>query len=446
MTLKGGTGFFAGQVVNLWVSNLYAKGIGSITIDNPRNFGMRFNPDPYGQPDYEALGIDPEKSKGTLNLVAKKFRYPVAFRSSLSLLIDLKDYWSIALEGIWTLNQHETIFRNVNIMPPIGRSVAPGSRDVYSTDAGPRLIPIGAAGSNPYNSVILMTNNEGRKGYAGNFGLKISRQAPAWQFQASYAYGFSRLYTEVTGFNASMSGQWASVETINGRNRAGLSVSDYDLGHRIFGMITKTFRWPGGVSETMFTLVYNGQSGTPFSFVNKRSIVNDNGREAGYDLAYIPTARDLETMSFVPIPGESITPAEQKAALEQFIESDPYLRAHRGAFAARNGSRLPFFHTLDLRLQQDFRVQGKSHSLRLSAILDIFNVLNLLNHNWGWQYFASEDQVALLTFAGYNNPATLSPNYQFKPYTGNPYTLQGSSQPGNSARWQAQLGFRVSLE
>jgi hypothetical protein len=84
--------------------------------------------------------------------------------------------------------------------------------------------------------------------------------------------------------------------------------------------------------------------------------------------------------------------------------------------------------------------------LRLSAMLDIFNVLNLINHAWGWQYFTTRDQVALMTFAGYNNQATLSPDYQFKPYAGKPYGIQPSTQPGNSARWLAQLGFRVSLE
>jgi hypothetical protein len=223
-------------------------------------------------------------------------------------------------------------------------------------------------------------------------------------------------------------------------------VSDYDLGHRIFSLLSRNFRWRGGTTETMFSLVYSGQSGSPFSYVNERSIVNDVGTAATYDLAYIPTTQDLAQMSFVPIRNETITPAEQKAALEQFIESDSYLRAHRGGFAARNGSRLPFFHTLDLRVQQDILVRKKSGIVRVSAILDIFNVLNLLNHRWGWQYFTNRDQVPLMTFAGYNNLATLSPDYQYKPYKDRPYSIQPGSQPGNSARWQAQFGIRVSLE
>jgi hypothetical protein len=77
---------------------------------------------------------------------------------------------------------------------------------------------------------------------------------------------------------------------------------------------------------------------------------------------------------------------------------------------------------------------------------DVFNFLNMLNKDWGRIYFLLNDSYPLITFADYaSTTPDLIPQYQFKPFTGKPYSLQTSTIPGNSARWISQLGVRVSL-
>jgi len=237
------------------------------------------------------------------------------------------------------------------------------------------------------------------------------------------------------------------METVNGRNYTGLSTSDNDLQHRITTWVSKKFNYAKNKLTTTVSLFYNGQSGIPYSYVYTKSMINDNGKGEIFDLIYIPTTSDLTNMSFAPITGSfSYTPQQQKDALNAFIESDKYLQKHRGEFAKRNGARLPFTHMIDLRLQQDFIIKIKGKSMGLAVTYDVFNFLNMLNKNWGQIYFLQNDSYALITFAGYaSTTPVLVPQYQFKPFSGKPYSLQTSTIPGNSARWISQLGLKIDL-
>ena len=76
----------------------------------------------------------------------------------------------------------------------------------------------------------------------------------------------------------------------------------------------------------------------------------------------------------------------------------------------------------------------------------MFNFLNMLNKDWGRIYFLLNDSYPLITFVGYaGTTPDIIPQYQFKPFNGNPYSLQTSTIPGNSARWISQLGIKVSV-
>jgi hypothetical protein len=88
----------------------------------------------------------------------------------------------------------------------------------------------------------------------------------------------------------------------------------------------------------------------------------------------------------------------------------------------------------------------KNRKFRVSVIWDLFNVLNLLNPEWGRQFVVPGDNFKLYRFAGYANASTMTPMYQFVPHEGRPYEVTGSTAPGSSARWISQLGFRISWE
>jgi len=81
----------------------------------------------------------------------------------------------------------------------------------------------------------------------------------------------------------------------------------------------------------------------------------------------------------------------------------------------------------------------------LSIIYDVFNFTNMLNKNWGRTYFLTSDNFQLIRFAGFSNATTLTPQYQFNPVTGDPWSVQSSTAPGSSARWISQLGIKIKF-
>jgi len=304
------------------------------------------------------------------------------------------------------------------------------------------------SGGNPYTSVILLSNNGKQKGFSYNLAAIINKIInDRLDITSSYSYGNATALFEPTGTSSGNAGQWGAMETAQGRNNTVRSVSDFAPGHIIKAWVTRKFVCSKKKASTFFTLFYTGQSGSPFSYVYGGSIANDNGRNSNYDLIYIPTTIELDNMIFLPNTVNNITytPQDQKIALNNFIETDKYLRKHRGQFAKRNGARLPFSQVVDLRLQQNFIIKSKKKTIDVSIIYDVFNFTNLLNKNWGRIYFMSADNFALIRFAGFSNTTTLTPQYQFTPFTGKPWSINPSTAPGNSARWISQLGIRINL-
>jgi hypothetical protein len=431
INFKGGAGIFVGHVINIWHFDVFNSNIGSIDIRGPQ----QFIPDPYNQPD---------SNLRDLNLIARNFKYPAVFRSSLVASKKLWKNWTFSIEGIFTKNIRDVAFRNVNILPPVRKTELPDSRNIYSTNTAPSPVV------NSYGTVYLLTNNHDKKGYSYSISFIIQRQANNFSFNSSYTFGRSSILFELTGTQTPIRSQWRNMETVNGRNYTGLSTSDNDLQHRINTWVSKKFNYAKNKLTTSVSLFYNGQSGIPYSYVYTNSMINDNGKQGEtFDLIYIPTRCDLESMNFAPIINAGqvqYSPDQQKDFLNSFIESDKYLQKHRGEFAKRNGARLPFTHTIDLRLQQDFIIKIKGKGIGLAVTYDVFNFLNMLNKNWGQVYFLLNDSYPLITFVGYaSTTPVLIPQYQSKPFSGKPYSLQTSTIPGNSARWISQLGLKINL-
>lgn len=445
INFRGGAGIFLGKSINFWVFEVFNNSIGNIDIIPPQ-----FYPDPYNQPTPESLNIDPSNLKGTLNLMAKKFKYPSVFRTSLAIEKQTKNRWAFSAEVILTKNIHEVAFRNVNILPPIMHSASPDSRNIYSLNSSPIKIPLRANGINPYAQVMLLTNNSGRKGYSYSATAIIQKQTDNLSFTGSYTYGRSNVLFEITGPQTPISSQWRNIETVNGRNFATISTSDNDLSHRITTWISKRINYAKKNIATTVSVFYNGQSGPPYSYVYANSMINDNGRRnENFDLIYIPTAADLIEMNFIPIKDINghvlYSPEQQKKFLNAFIENDKYLKRHRGEFAKRNGARLPFTHLVDLRLQQEVIIKCSRKKIQAIITFDVFNFTNMLNRNWGRTWFLTNDSYPLITFEGFINTTTLTPQYQFRPLNGKPWAIQTSTLPGNSARWISQLGVKINI-
>ena len=131
-----------------------------------------------------------------------------------------------------------------------------------------------------------------------------------------------------------------------------------------------------------------------------------------------------------------LTSADAQAqAFEAFIEQDDYLSENRGEIAERFGLLNPWYSNLDLKIVHTFGFNTGSSRQRLQLNLDILNVTNLLNSDWGVRQVASPAATSPLTLVGTDANGR------------NQYNFSGAEttfidDPGLFSRWQVQIGVK----
>ena len=82
-----------------------------------------------------------------------------------------------------------------------------------------------------------------------------------------------------------------------------------------------------------------------------------------------------------------------REAYNEFIEKDSYLSKHRGEYTERGAMVAPWQHRFNFKVAQDFdfRVAKKKNTIQVA--LDINNVGNLFNSNWGTISKLSSDKI-----------------------------------------------------
>jgi len=452
ITFRGGFGLFTGRIPYVWPGGVYnntGQSIGGLSITTTSDiakYGITFRPNPFAQYRAADLGLSTAAAKGQMDLISSNFKLPKLFRASFAMDKKLKDNWSVTVEGSVSKNINEIYYRRLDIQKPVGQLVGPDNRYIY--DLKRVGFPASAAitaGSNPYTGVFLIENQPyyGRTGFAYNFTASIDKSwTDGFSFNAFYTYGSSFVTHEPT--SSQNNSQWRFMETVNGRNDVQRSRSDFDLGHRVSVFVAKKFTYAKGALASTFSLVYNGQSGNPFSYVYATGPVRDQGTSETNDLIFIPTADQIKAMTFVTNSSYPLSAAQQGQALEDYIAQDNYLSKNRGKYAERNGARLPFTNIIDVKFVQDFNVKLNNKKYQFQLTYDVFNFTNMLNRNWGRTYFMSNDQFSVIKYQGATGSTT--PSYSFSPIANNtPWGLSSSTNPSYSARWVSQLGLRFKF-
>lgn len=444
IVIRGGMGLFTGRVPLVWPGGVYNNN--GISLAGIARSNVAFRADPFGQYVASDFGISVPVPSGQVDLIAKDFKMNKVFRSSLAVDKQLGKDWKLTLEAIFTKNINEIDYKRVDILPADLKTVGVDVRDVYSlTGNFTKQIPFRANGTNPYTGVYLLSNSSGKKGFSYNFTTSIDKRwNNNWAFNANYSFGNSLVINE--GTSSQNNSQWRFMETVNGRNNIRLSTSDFDPGHRINAYVAKKFVYMNRKLATTISFVYNGQSGTSYSYVLNRGLIRDLDNFETNDLIFVPTKDQLTSMVFLTntVGGVTYTPQQQRDLFDAFIESDRYLKKRRGQYAERNGARTPFTHIVDLKLQQELNLKLGSKTYQLQITYDIFNFTNFLSRTAGRQYFATNDQSIILDFTGYVSATNLTPQYRFTPpANGRAYNV--SDGVFNSSRWSSQLGIRLSF-
>lgn len=123
--------------------------------------------------------------------------------------------------------------------------------------------------------------------------------------------------------------------------------------------------------------------------------------------------------------------------MSAFIDQDPYLKNRKGDYAERNGASLPWFSQIDFRFMQDFNFKVKERKHTIQVSLDIMNLGNLINSNWGVRQLARTYNPISVTGIDKNNV----PYYHFNTDLKTSYVDDFSTR----SKWQMQLGIRYIL-
>lgn len=446
--IRGGAGIFTSRIPFVWPGGAYTNNglmVGGISRTN-----VAFREDPNNQ--YEVTdfpGATLKVPSGEVNLFAKDFKFPQVFRTSLA--VDQKLPWGMVgtVEFMFTQNINDVVYYNLNIKPSTATLTgSPDDRPIFSGWSGNALI------EPTYTGVYLAKNTN--EGYKYNFTAQLQKSFD-YGFAGSVAYTYGRAMSINDGVSSQNSSQWRYNPNVRGRNDLDLGYSDYDMGHRITSYLSYTISYLDHMATTI-SVYYNGQSGDNFSYLygNGRNMTKEDNSEE--DLIYIPaSASEINLIAYTwnhdgdaATPVVTVTPEEQWAALEKFINEDPYLKENKGKYMIRNGARGPFEHNFDVRVAQDFYIKVNENKYNLQLTMDLLNAGNFVNSDWGRDYYISNGAYNLIQFERFDAVETTKPLFTYRLNTTGKVSERkdifsiGDSGVGGS-RWFAQFGVRLSF-
>ncbi len=229
-------------------------------------------------------------------------------------------------------------------------------------------------------------------------------------------------------------------------NNLSLARSVFDTPHRLVLAANYRFEYgegDNGAFATTLSFLYEGRSGRTFSYVyglgtrNFQQFDPNNsfgafGIAANDDAFFVPSNRNQVVMSDA-----------DWNALNRFIDGDPVLSKYRGQVVPRNAGREPWINQLDFRVAQEIPSFVKGHHFLIT--LDVLNVLNLLNSDWGHQQtvplvvgdFSGQTRVPVGQFFGYDAQGRANMTFSAP--------QQFYNKDNFLSRWQMQLGLRYSF-
>lgn len=384
--VRGGVGIFTGPPLYVWISNQVGN-TGVLTgfeqIDNTTS--RPFHPDPkrYWPTNITGAGA----SSFELNVTDQDFKFPQVWRNNVA--IDQRLPWGMTGTGevIYNRDINGIYYINANLPAAQTAFTGPDNRPRWTANRINNTAP------NVITSAIVMKNQN--VGSSWNLSGSISKPSfKGFSFKAAYSYGMAK-NTIDPGSTAFSS--YANNQHSGDPNNPGVGIAAAAQGHRAFlqGSFSKQYF---GFGATTISAFWELRHSTPsfstnFSYVFSGDMNGDGA--SGNDLIYIP--RDISEMNFVAFTQGNVTfTAQQQAeAFNAYIEQDKYLRDHRGEYAKRGAAFYPMVQRLDMSISQDvFRnIGGKRNAGQFR--LDITNLGNLLNSDWG----VSERTIASTTAA-----------------------------------------------
>ncbi len=418
--LRGGTGLFSGRIPYLWFAYTeYISGTEYFNIDIRPN-----NPVPLTENLDDLRSLQPNLTE--INLIDNDFTLPREWKTNIAFEAKLPNDWGVTIEGTYTEVLNGLFFQSINRRDELGNFAGADNRP-YFLETGEDIK------INPnFTNVFLLTNTD--KGYRYNLTTGVSKEIGRYSGYVGYTYGLSKDVSSTVRSSPAANFEWN--QAVFGNNPS-LSFSNFDLRHKIIS--SHSYNFELGKSDDLFlSFLYNGRSGSPYSFVYQGDPNRDGSSRN--DLVYVP--RNASEINLVDITDSNgivtVTAQEQWQRLDRYIQNNSYLNERRGRYAQRNGAKTPWNHELDMKLQYNKRFEN-GQSVTFS--FDMLNVLNFVNKDWGRLVFVPNvvnSSFSLLNFVGIENE---QPQYQFN--------IDDSEEPWVTdllnSRWRAQLGIKYNF-
>lgn len=446
--LRGGVGLFQGAAANVWLSNPFTNtGFGYIdynfsSIPATQVFG--FDPNPANQIDLVNANGGAAAGVQSLDFIDPDLGQPAVWKANLAFDKELPLWGMVAsAELVLTQVKEAIYYQNLNL----GAATAIGQdgRAIYWNAAGRNPNNWNRLGENCLNETSgstctrVSTRNKANansafgdaiiarsssKGRGEQFTVSLQKPFGESDFYWQLAYTFTNA-TEVSPLTSSTSGSNYGNNAIFQANENVASTSSYEI-HDRFTAFASWKRNFFGDYKTEVSMFYEGRSGKPYSY----TFDNDANGDGifGNDLLYIPTG-----------PGDVVFRNQaEEAAFFSYVSSDEYLRSRRGSVAERNAANSKWVNQFDLHISQE--LPGFFAGNKAELFLDILNVGNLINKDWGQiEEIGFPLQRGIVEFGGID-PATGKYVYRF-----NTPDSQSIYDTNAVSRWSMQVGFKYKF-
>ncbi len=424
--LRGGTGIFTGRPAYVWISNQVGNnGIltGFAQFDNTEE--RPFNPNPDAYKPSEVSG-DPAASY-ELALTEPNFKFPQVWRSNIGIDQLLPGGIVATGEFIYSADVNGVAYYNANL--PVHQALFTGKDD------RPRYTR-NRINSNIPNAVTLSNQAVGTSWVAS-----VSLEKPfasGLYVKTAYSYGESRNTVDPGSIAA---GTWFNNPISRDPNNPGLGISGNNLGHRVFAVVSYNkdlFKF-GNTSVSLFWESITIGNGS-YRFAGD---MNGDGGTSN-DLIYIHANTNEMNFQEFTASGRTFTAAEQAAAWEAYIQQDKYLSANRGKYAERGGVIMPMVSRADFSFAQQLFTNINNKKNTLEFRIDILNVGNLLNKDWGLGQTFNSTQPLVVPANNQGGPANAQGVSQYRLRNFGTELISETYRPtaGVSDVWRMQFGLR----
>ena len=410
--------------------------INNMLFDGSKVASVELTGDLVPTPDFPGYRENPSSAPGaelfnkpgverlvTINTNSANAKIPVLYKTNLSYNHFFNDRLRVGVTGYasWARNNYMYIDRNM-VADPFFRIEAEANRGVYVPAASINATNgatnwLNGRKTNQLGRVLELVS-EGRKNQYAVVIDGTYRYFRDGQITASYTWNDSKDNTSYNG-NVANTATLDQMVVDDPRDLSKMAYANNQFRHKVvfygtmpsFWGVTVGLRY-SGIGGTRYTLAVSGNMNGDF--------VSSN------DLAYVYDPANPSTPEYLRTGIQAIL---DNPEAEESIKT--YLRENAGKVAERNGGVNGFYGVFDLRLAKRFKIY-KSHGIEASV--DIFNVANMLNKDWGVGYNLGKQN--LLTIRSFDKTKE---EFVYNVNKGaGVSTLNGSP-------FQVQLGLRYSF-